>query len=292
MNPVGLKYGTDLVVDSCQAAWTEYTNGSITSTLSSPGKVGASCVYLHQTGGGAITGAVRLATHAIGSINLSIYFGIQFYLYSSRTWNAGDLALLLDDTAACVSPLETIPLPALAANAWNLFIIPLPNHGSDTAIISIGLQLTAQGTMQPGDQIFLDAVKAVNGTTFLHYGGRGVDDVDDVRPWPAVTQTDLAGGLHQNISSFARVISLTLAPAGNLSLKAWRAWLLYTWAKSNSMHIVYNGEDIPVVFHDVQTALKSIWMGNTDQTRGYPLVLDEATCQTSTPDAMLATWPA
>jgi hypothetical protein len=54
--------------------------------------------------------------------------------------SSGNLKLLLDDTAACASPLETLSIPALSADTWTFVRIALSNPETDTAIISVGLE--------------------------------------------------------------------------------------------------------------------------------------------------------
>jgi len=52
----------------------------------------------------------------------------------------GNLKILLDDTASCASPIETLDVPALSADTWTFCREPLANPRSDTAIISVGLE--------------------------------------------------------------------------------------------------------------------------------------------------------
>ena len=54
--------------------------------------------------------------------------------------SAGNLKLLLDDTASCASPLETLSVPALSADTWTFVRMSMANPETDTAIISVGLE--------------------------------------------------------------------------------------------------------------------------------------------------------
>ena len=54
--------------------------------------------------------------------------------------SAGNLKILLDDTASCASPLETLSVPALTNDTWTFFRVALANPELDTAIISVGLE--------------------------------------------------------------------------------------------------------------------------------------------------------
>ena len=62
------------------------------------------------------------------------------WVKSTVATSAGNLKLLLDDTAACASPLETLSIPALSADTWTFVRISLANPETDTAIISVGLE--------------------------------------------------------------------------------------------------------------------------------------------------------
>ena len=50
---------------------------------------------------------------------------------------------MLDNTANCASPLETLSVPALSADTWTFCRVALSNPESDTAIISVGLEYDA-----------------------------------------------------------------------------------------------------------------------------------------------------
>jgi hypothetical protein len=83
-----------------------------------------------------------LSSKAITSLNLSKYTHVEFWIKSSVATAAGDLQLLLDDTALAVSALETLSVPALVANTWTYVRVALANPRLDTAIISVGLNYT------------------------------------------------------------------------------------------------------------------------------------------------------
>ena len=79
-----------------------------------------------------------LASRVI-SADLSTRDGLILWLRCSVTAQIGELQLLLDDTALCASPLETLNLPALQANLWHRVLVRFNNPEDDTAIISIGI---------------------------------------------------------------------------------------------------------------------------------------------------------
>ena len=62
------------------------------------------------------------------------------WVKSTVATSSGNLKLLLDDTASCASPLETLSIPALSADTWTFVRMSLANPETDTAIISVGLE--------------------------------------------------------------------------------------------------------------------------------------------------------
>lgn len=92
----------------------------------------------------ASASAGQLISDSITSKNISNYDYIEGWIKITRTGEVatteGNLKLLLDDTASCASPLETLNIPALADDTWTFFRTKLNNPELDTAIISIGLE--------------------------------------------------------------------------------------------------------------------------------------------------------
>jgi len=82
----------------------------------------------------------NIATFAITSKNLTSYTHIGLWIKSDTSINSGVLQLMLDNTAACASPLETINIPALTINEWTWVVLDLSNPALLTAVISIGLK--------------------------------------------------------------------------------------------------------------------------------------------------------
>jgi hypothetical protein len=82
-------------------------------------------------------------TDSITSKNISGYDTIEMWVKSTVATSAGNLKLLLDNTASCASPLETLSIPALSADTWTFVRMSLANPETDTAIISVGLEYDA-----------------------------------------------------------------------------------------------------------------------------------------------------
>ena len=91
----------------------------------------------------AAAGANQIVTDSITSKDFSKYDTIEMWVKSTVATSAGNLKLLLDDTASCASPLETRDIPALSADTWTFVRMSLSNPETDTAIISVGLEYDA-----------------------------------------------------------------------------------------------------------------------------------------------------
>lgn len=127
------------VIDSAEVVWTSAGVGRVVTldTTSGNYKAGSGSAKVVTTAIGITT---LLYTHDFGALDLSGYTTVLLWVKSSINQAAGDCQLLLDDTAASISPLESINLPALTANTWQYCKLVLANPGSDTAIISVGIK--------------------------------------------------------------------------------------------------------------------------------------------------------
>lgn len=148
---------TPVVIEDCEDAWGEIVVANVTSgTEGTIKQVGTNSANIAI--GAAVAAGTIVASEAISATNLSLYTHIYAWIYSSVALAAGGFQLLLDNTAECVSPVEAINLPAIAATTWVRVMIPLANPQSDTAIISIGLKMVVDvGAVN----IYIDDVNAV-----------------------------------------------------------------------------------------------------------------------------------
>ena len=104
-------------------------------------------------------GTNQIVTESISSKDISKYDYLEGWIKSTVATSSGNLQVLLDDTASCASPLESLDVPALSADSWTYFRVKLANPEIDTAIISIGLKQT--GTDLGACTVFLDDLKVV-----------------------------------------------------------------------------------------------------------------------------------
>jgi hypothetical protein len=150
------------VIEDCEDAWNEDTVAEVTASASNTAgtyAVGSNGAKF-AIGADFTTGIIGF--ESISAANLSPYTHIYAYVYSTVALDAGDMQLLLDNTAKCASPLETINLPAIPATTLTRVRLPLANPELDLAVVSIGLKLTAdKGAMD----FHVDDVRAVKLST-------------------------------------------------------------------------------------------------------------------------------
>jgi hypothetical protein len=76
---------------------------------------------------------------------------------------AGDISLLLDNTAACASPVEKIALPpipiATSPATMTYVMVPLTSAAQLTAVASVGLMNTSGGNILENNGLYVDDVR-------------------------------------------------------------------------------------------------------------------------------------
>lgn len=147
---------TTAVLEDCEDAWNEDTVANVTSAAdSSDKKVGSNSQKF--TMAAAFTTGI-IGYESMAATDLSARTHLRLWIKSDKATSAGDIQLLLDNTAKCASPTETLDIPALAADTWTQVFLALENPGSDTAIISIGMKLNKDSGAQ---NIWIDDVNAM-----------------------------------------------------------------------------------------------------------------------------------
>ena len=123
---------------SCNTAMDENVDSDFTVTADTKMKKQGTASNRIVIADGASAGDI--VTDSITSKDISEYDYIEFWIRSSVATSAGNLKILLDNTANCASPLETLSVPAISADTWTFCRVALSNPESDTAIISVGLE--------------------------------------------------------------------------------------------------------------------------------------------------------
>jgi hypothetical protein len=125
-------------IHDCGTTFDEKTDGDFTQSLDTKDKKQGSQALKMVIVAGASAG--DFVTDSITSKDISKYDYIEMWVKSTVATSAGNLKLLLDDTASCGSPLETLSIPALSADTWTFVRMAMANPETDTAIISVGLE--------------------------------------------------------------------------------------------------------------------------------------------------------
>jgi len=94
------------------------------------------------------------------------HYALQVWVKSSGGAAAADYAIVLDDTAGCGSPIETIDLPALTALTWKQVVLDLATPTADSAIVCWGLQATVD---DGGEVVTLDLLEAPKEVTAISF---------------------------------------------------------------------------------------------------------------------------
>ena len=147
-------------IHACNATFDEKTDGDFTQSLDTKDKKQGTQSLKMVIAAGASAG--DFVTDSITSKDLSQYDYIEMWVKSTVATSAGNLKLLLDDTASCGSPLETLSIPALSANTWTFVRVALSNPNTDTAIISVGLEYDSD---LGACTVWIDDISAVENDT-------------------------------------------------------------------------------------------------------------------------------
>ena len=125
-------------IHAAGATFDEATDGDFTQSLDTKDKKQGNQSLKLVIASGASAG--DFVSDSISSTNISGNDTIEMWVKSTVATSAGNLKLLLDDSASCASPLETLSIPALSADTWTFVRMSLSNPETDTASISVGLE--------------------------------------------------------------------------------------------------------------------------------------------------------
>ena len=171
----GAVYSNNTLVEDCEDAWNEQVIGGCTSSTTT-GKVGTNAARVTTVGIGATT----VLESEVIALDLTAYDAVMFWARSSLSPSAGNLELLLDDTADCASPLENLDLPGLTAATWRQCFAKLSDPSLLGSLISIGLYQVidlADGTFDLDDVRALAEIDGIKSWT-LTYTTATLDTTD------------------------------------------------------------------------------------------------------------------
>ena len=143
-------------IHECGATFDERTDGDFTQSLDTKDKRQGNQSLKLTIASGASAG--DFITDSITSKDISKYDYIEMWVKSTVATSSGNLKLLLDNSASCASPLETLSLPALTADTWTYCRMALSSTELDTAIISVGFEYDSD---LGACVVWIDDIKAV-----------------------------------------------------------------------------------------------------------------------------------
>ena len=147
-------------IHACAVTFDETTDSDFTQSLDTQDRKQGTQALKMVIAVGASAG--DFVTDSITSKDISKYDYIEMWVKSTVATSSGNLKLLLDNTAACASPLETLSIPALSADTWTFVRMALANPETDTAIISVGLEYDAD---LGACTVWIDDISAVENDT-------------------------------------------------------------------------------------------------------------------------------
>jgi hypothetical protein len=203
------------VLNSCEVAWDAAAN--VTCTLDTTSKLMGANSAKMACASGLAAGAL-IATDVITSVDLTYALHIDLAVFSTVALDAGDVQLLIDNSATCASPTKTWDLPAIAANTKTKVSITCGDMSGagNNAIISIGLkQVVDKGAFD----LFIDNVSYRTLVTMQFAGNAfGAGDDKDIA-YPAVIEaTGEPGYFTDTLLTFAPM-TFGNTPASGDSLK-------------------------------------------------------------------------
>ncbi len=175
------KADPELVIEDCEDIWNEQAGTGVTASLDAADfKVGAGSAKFVMADG---TGVEIIASEVVTSKDLSSYTHIVAWVKSSVNLSSADLQLLLDNTALCASPVETLNIPALVANTWTQIKLAIAVPASCTAIISIGLkQAVDKGVFS----FWIDHVRAIKQSTLFFFNSESMRQTVEIHKSEAI----------------------------------------------------------------------------------------------------------
>ena len=153
---------TSTILHSCNSAFDETVDSDFTVTVDKEDKKQGTGCNKFVIASGASAGDI--ATDSMASKDISKYDYLECWVKSTVATSSGNLKILLDDSASCASPLETLSIPALSADTWTYVRIKLANPELNTSIISIGLEYDSD---LGACQVRLDDIKVVQNDTAI-----------------------------------------------------------------------------------------------------------------------------
>jgi hypothetical protein len=208
------KTAPQLTLEDCEDAWNEQVVGNVTSTLDAADfKVGSGSAKF-DIAAGASSGIV--GSEAINIASLASYTHVAMWIKSTVDLAANDFQLLLDNTANCASPLETLNIPAIVANTWTQVRMALANSSTDLTLISIGLKMAVdKGALV----VNVDDVRAITEGHYVPFLSESIRQSRDLTSSQIIRSTRNPGKPTRRKYALSGDITTELDPYMGLLLK-------------------------------------------------------------------------
>ena len=153
------------LLHSCNAAFDGAAVSNFTSEVDTQDKKRGTGSVKFKLDDNAGVAAGAILTADISSKDITKYDYLECWIKSSIATSSGNLKISLDNTANCVSPLETLDVPALLEDTWTYVRMQLNAPELNKAIISIGLEQDADIGGGAAYYVWLDDIKVVQNDT-------------------------------------------------------------------------------------------------------------------------------
>lgn len=102
-------------------------------------------------------------------VDLSGYYGVEFWFKSSKSLAKGDVQFVLCDSTSGALPLEYMDIPTINNDTWTKVTVQFTNPALLTSVASIGLFVT---TDKGNNALYIDDVKAIRCKVSLDFDQR------------------------------------------------------------------------------------------------------------------------
>lgn len=265
---VTLIYGPKLV-ESCDAIWTANTNvtASIETTIKKSGSGSAKLAVAS----GFTTGVA--AYKAIASLDMTKATQIRFWIRSSINISANHLQFLIDNTAACASPLELLDIGALTADTWSQQTLSFATPANLTAVIALGLKVV---TDNGACNIYIDKIELVSETrTFNELHIVGFDNPENEDGFPQSEAVQLLDGSWYKDSPVVSTRNIYLDLGVIQDIQEQIFLRNFAWGESQS--ITYAGETVSVI--STMNSFPVSRANNTKTSKSFRFELKEKTAR-------------
>ena len=216
-------------------------SGNVTeATDTSDRKEGTSSIDL--TVQAAFTTGLVAYSNLASTVDLSSpkHYSVQLWIKSSLTLASGVLQLVLDDSADCGTPTESIDIPALTANTWAHPVLDIATPGSALAAVTC-VAITA--TSDPGVPVLtvdlIEAPAEVTSVTFV------VANALDGEPINLTTTTDVnADGLLSDEGTKNHVLTIIYSDTDQRTTDV--AWTRTELGKGDGDTLLEPGEKMKI----------------------------------------------